>query len=248
MEDEELKQLPFPFKTKNLMSETDFMVTDCNREAFQMVEQWPYWPESGLVIYGPEGCGKSHLAHMFADKVRCSAEIQTKQISILNAEQIKMRNVQRIADENICLAVENLSVKADNEALFHLFNIYNNEQGRYILWTAPTAPNYMHFSLKDLQSRLNMLPCIAIKEPDDKMMQMLIVKLFNDRQLLISPEILDYIVVKARRSFSYVSRLVAEIDDISLAYQSAVNYFVVNKAIDILREQDDKQLDLFDEW
>lgn len=247
MEDEELKQIPFPFMPQNLMGNTDFMVTDCNREAFAMVAQWPHWPENGLVIYGPEGCGKTHLAHLLVDKVKKTLQ-HGENISIVNAAQIKMRNVNRLAMENKHLVVENLTAKADNEALFHLFNIFHNEEGRSILWTSATAPHYMHFPLKDLQSRLNMLPSIAIKDPDDQMLQMLIVKLFNDRQLRISPEILEYIIHHTQRSFFYVCRLVEEIDAVSLAYQVSVNYFVVQKALSILKDQEDKQPDLFDEW
>ena len=248
MEDEELKQLPFAFEVPQQMGRDDFMVANCNSEAFQMVESWPNWLTKGVVIYGPEGCGKSHLARMFADKILSSDTPKKGSVGIINATQVKMRNVKRIAAENKNLVIENLTVKADNEALFHLFNIYQNEPERYMLWTARIAPHRMRFGLKDLQSRLNMLPSIAIKEPDDMMLQTLIVKLFNDRQLLISPEILEYILLNTRRSFAYVERLVEEIDAVSLAYQTAVDYFTVKKALEILEEQEDKQPDLFDGW
>ncbi len=244
--DEELKQLPFAFTKPNLMRREDFMVSTCNAEAFQMIETWPHWLTSGLVIYGPHGCGKSHLAHLFVDKL-LSCTARPTNITIVEASRIKMRNVARIAAENQSIVIENLTPKVDAEALFHLYNIYNVPE-RYMLWTATEAPSRMRFALKDLQSRLNMLPSIAITEPDDVMMQTLVVKLFTDRQLIISPEILDYIVVHARRSFAYMRDLVAEIDAVSLAYQCPVNYFAVQKAMEILYEKENKQMDLFDEW
>ena len=244
--DEELKQLPFAFTKPNLMRREDFMVSTCNAEAFQMIETWPHWLTSGLVIYGPHGCGKSHLAHLFVDKL-LSCTARPTNVTIVEASRIKMRNVARIAAENQSIVIENLTPKVDAEALFHLYNIYNVPE-RYMLWTATEAPSRMRFALKDLQSRLNMLPSIAITEPDDVMMQTLVVKLFTDRQLIISPEILDYIVVHARRSFAYMRDLVAEIDAVSLAYQCPVNYFAVQKAMEILYEKENKQMDLFDEW
>ena len=74
----------------------------------------------------------------------------------------------------------------------------------------------------------------------------MIVKLFNDRQILISPEILNFIVTNAPRSFEYIGKLVEECDNISLAYQCAVNYNVVKKAMELLAQTDSRQPDLFD--
>lgn len=242
----ELKQIPFDFQQHVYLGREDFMVAPCNSEAFNMVDSWPNWLTHGLIIYGSKGCGKSHLAHLFADKVRIFAD-RPVQISLIDAARINMRNVNRISEENPSIVVENLTPKVNSEALFHLFNIYNTE-GRYMLLTAETAPSRMRFALKDLQSRLNMLPSIAIKEPDDRMLQALIVKLFNDRQIIISPEILTFIVNNAQRSYAYIENLVAEIDALSLAYQSAVNYNIVRKAIEILDEQENIEPDLFGEW
>ena len=244
VEDEELKQIPFDFVPRTYMGREDFMVAPCNREAFNLVDSWPKWLTQGMIIYGPKGCGKSHLANLFADKVKISADKPIK-VSLIDAGRINLRNVNKIASENQSIVIENLTPKANAEALFHLFNLYNTE-GRYMLWTAETAPSRMSFALKDLQSRLNMLPSVEIKEPDDLMLQTLIVKLFNDRQILISPEILNFIVTNAPRSFEYIGKLVEECDNISLAYQCAVNYNVVKKAMELLAQTDSRQPDLFD--
>lgn len=244
VEDEELKQIPFDFVPRTYMGREDFMVAPCNREAFNLVDSWPKWLTQGMIIYGPKGCGKSHLANLFADKVKIFADKPIK-VSLIDAGRINLRNVNKIASENQSIVIENLTPKANAEALFHLFNLYNTE-GRYMLWTAETAPSRMSFALKDLQSRLNMLPSVEIKEPDDLMLQTLIVKLFNDRQILISPEILNFIVTNVPRSFEYIGKLVEECDNISLAYQCAVNYNVVKKAMELLAQTDSRQPDLFD--
>lgn len=241
-----LNQLPFDFSVRNYMGREDFMVSKCNEKAFALLDAWPNWLSAGLYIYGPKGCGKSHLAHLFADKVKQYS--QGKQnVAIVLASQINMRNVKRLAEENQAIVVENVCPQHNNEALFHLFNLFN-EQGRYMLWTSEKPANHWHFTLPDLQSRLNMLTHVAIKEPDDMMLMMLIVKLFNDRQIIIGEEILSYIMNNAPRSFAYVRDLVKEIDEISLAYQSAVNYNVVRKAMEVMAEKDSKEPDLFDEY
>lgn len=224
-----IKQFPLKFKPKADFGRQDFMAAKCNAEALRAVEMWPDWPFFALVLYGPKGCGKSHLAHVFAEHAAACTE-RPFPVLLLNARQINNRNAVRIHAENPCLVVEDLTPKADNEALFHLFNLYQNEGG-YILFTSETAPARMHFKLPDLQSRLNMVPTVAIGEPDDEMLTMLIVKLFNDRQIIISPEVLNYIVQNMQRSFSYACRLVEEIDMISLARKRAVTMPIVKEAM-----------------
>ena len=241
---DKLKQLPFEFEPRNYMGREDFMVSACNRQAFEMLDAWPDWVSFGLLIYGPKGCGKSHLAHLFIDKVKQSSPKPLKSL-IIEASQINSRNVKRLAEENKCIVIENLCRGNNEEALFHLFNMFN-EPGRYMLLTSEKAANNLHFALPDLQTRLNSLPSIAISEPDDMMLMMLIVKLFNDRQIIIGEDILTYIVNNAERSFAYIRDLVKEIDEVSLAYQSAVNYNVVKKAMEQLSERKTREPDLFE--
>ncbi|MBR1600399.1 MAG: hypothetical protein IJ677_02345 [Alphaproteobacteria bacterium] len=244
--DNKLKQLPFNFEPHNYMGREDFMVSNCNHQAFEMIDTWPNWVSCGMLIYGPKGCGKSHLAHLFVDKVKNSATPPPR-VSIISAEQVNSRNVKRIADDNQCIVVEDLACRRNDEALFHLFNMFNQEE-KYMLWTAEKPSNLLHFSLPDLQTRLNMLPSVAISEPDDMMLQMLIAKLFNDRQIIIGQDILTYIINNTPRSFAYVRDLIKEIDEISLAYQSSVNYNTVKQAVKHLAEKENKEPDLFEEY
>lgn len=237
-----IKQFPLDFKPRTEFGRADFMVANCNADALHIIELWPHWAFFALSLYGPNGCGKTHLAHVFADHVSacCPRPIP---VLIIPANAVNNRNVERIHRENPCLVVEDLTPSANNEALFHLFNLYQNEGG-YILFTSEVAPARMHFKLPDLQSRLNIVPSVAIGEPDDEMLMALIVKLFNDRQIIISQEVLSYIMQNIERSFSYAQKLVAEIDNISLAYKRAVSIPIVKEAM-LSLQQSDTQPTLF---
>jgi chromosomal replication initiation ATPase DnaA len=205
-----------------------------------MIDLWPDWPFFALLLYGPKGCGKSHLSHMFAERVAmmCQKPIA---VPMIDAREIKFSKVERLHRDNFCLIVENLTPKVDQSALFHLFNLYQNEGG-FILFTAEQSPARMGFALPDLRSRLNIIPTVSIAEPDDEMLSALIVKLFTDRQLTISIEVLNYIVQNMHRSFSYAQKLVEEIDAVSLAYKRAISIPIVKEAMAALAAPEQPEL------
>lgn len=227
-----IKQFPLKFKPKTEFGREDFMAAKCNIEALRAIEMWPDWPFFALLLYGPAGCGKSHLAHIFAEHAAALCEYPVA-VPLVNAREITAPRVERFHRDNPCLVIENLTAQIDNEAMFHLFNLYQNEGG-FLLFTSEQAPARLNFKLPDLQSRLNMIPSIPIGEPDDEMLSALIVKLFNDRQIIISPEVLNYILQNMQRSFSYARKLVGEIDAVSLASKRAITVPVVKEAIAVL--------------
>ena len=237
----ENKQIPLNFETRTDYNRSEFMVNECNVRAINVIDSWPKWPFFAYVLYGPKGCGKSHLAHVFAEHIACFYQ-KPVSVKIINAVDITIKRADTLHKENPCLVVENLNPKANNEALFHLFNLYQNEGG-YILFTAETAPARMHFKLADLQSRLNIIPSVAIGEPNDEMLAALVVKLFNDRQIMITQEVLNYILYNMERSFSFAVKLVQEIDRISLARKRAISVSIVKEAIEYLTNN--QQSDLF---
>ena len=234
-------QFPFSFEPQKQYIKQDFMVSDCNCNAYKTVELWPEWPFFAMLIFGPKGCGKTHLAHIFADNV-CTHSKKIFQVKILKAADIKINRVPRIHLENPCLIVEDVSERVNEEALFHLFNVYQNEGG-FILFTAERPFTHMAFKLPDLASRLKMVPSIPILRPNDEMLEALIVKLFTDRQISISGEVLNYIVQNMERSFSYAEKLVAEADKISLSLKRAISVPIIKEAIHTLSHN--KQQELF---
>lgn len=224
-----IHQLPFEFAHRPYMSKDDFIKAPCNAEALDMIEMWPQWPAFALCIYGPERCGKTHLAHIFSETVAIKTN-RPYPLPRLDAKDVDFDLPPQLFARSNCLIIEHLNGQINEEALFHLFNLYRN-QGGFILFTALQPPARMNFRLPDLQSRLNMLPAIGISEPDDELLSALIIKLFMDRQITVSLDVVNYILVNMQRSFTYVHRLVKEIDDISLSYKRAVSIPIVKEAM-----------------
>jgi len=235
------KQYVLNFSSNAYFGEDDFLVTSCNQLAYQAIKLWPQWTHFGLCVFGPKNCGKSHLAHIWVNSVQKTLP-KPVEIPIMQAHGINMKNLNRIINNYDYLVVENMSAEINEEALFHLYNAYNTAN-RFILFTSETPLSKLPLKLPDLQSRLNTIPTAEISMPDDEMLTALIAKLFNDRQIIISQEILDYILNNAERSFEYIARLVEEIDDVSWVLGRAVSIPIVKEAIKNL--QKNQQLDLF---
>ena len=61
-------QETFDFEVDISSKEEDFLIADSNSEAVRWVDNWKRWSTPSIVIYGPRGCGKTHLANIFIQK------------------------------------------------------------------------------------------------------------------------------------------------------------------------------------
>ena len=61
-------QETFDFEVDISSKEEDFLIADSNSEAMRWVDNWKSWSTPSIVIYGPRGCGKTHLANIFIQK------------------------------------------------------------------------------------------------------------------------------------------------------------------------------------
>lgn len=227
-----LQQFPLEFTHCPSLGKEDFLVAKCNIEAVQMINGWPNWPHFAICIYGSEGCGKTHLANVFSHNVS-SFDNYPYRIPCIQAQDLRLDNPHQLFTQHRCLIVENLSQNINNEAMFHLYNLYRN-QGGFILFTSSQAPARMNFPLPDLQSRLNIMPSIEIKDPDDDLLSCLIVKLFMDRQIMLTPDLVSFTLANMQRSFAYARKLVDVADRISLSRKRAISIAIIREAMDIL--------------
>lgn len=199
------RQLALDLGHRPAFAREDYLVAPGNEEAVGWIDRWPDWPAHALALFGPPGCGKSHLAQVFALKARALAIAAPDLTSDLVGAAIA-RAASFVVEEGDL---------ADERALFHLFNAVR-ESGGTLLLTGREPPARWPVELADLRSRLSSIPAIRIAAPDDAMMEAVLVKLFADRQLTVAPEIISYIMRRIDRSFAAARYLVATADKESL--------------------------------
>lgn len=201
-----LEQIPLDLGHRTALERHDFLVAPNNQDAVAWIDLWPEWPAPFLILYGPVASGKTHLGAVWAEQ---SSAICVK------ASMIDEEAIRDIADQGQNVIIEDADALIGNlkgeKGLFHLYNIFKEEK-RSVLVTLQEPPVRRSFALPDLASRLRAAPSVAIREPDEQLIGALLVKLFNDRQIRISAEVLNYILPRIERSFEAARDLVEKAD------------------------------------
>lgn len=210
------RQLAFDLPPRRSLGRGDFFVAPSNALALARIDGWRGWPQRKLVLVGPEGSGKTHLAHVWAAETGAelvpAAELPLADVPALAAAgAVAVENADRIAGYD-----------AAEAALFHLHNLVLAEGGR-LLVTARTAPSRWSLRLPDLASRMQASESAALEAPDDVLLAAVLVKLFADRQLAVPPALIPFLVARMDRSLAAAQGLVARLDAEALASGRPIN-------------------------
>jgi chromosomal replication initiation ATPase DnaA len=205
------RQLALALPHAESFAREDFLVGEPNYSALATIERWPDWPGRALLLIGPEGSGKSHLAGIWAE--------------IAGARRIAARVLGETdllaALATGALVVEDVQAELAERALFHLLNLMREEEG-FVLITAQTPPARWNVGLPDLASRLRAIPAVTLSAPDDTMLRAVLVKLFADRQLAVDENLIRYIMTRIERSFAAAREAVVMLDREALRRQRPV--------------------------
>ncbi len=223
------QQLIFDLPPKTAFGREDFFVSPSNDRAVKVIENWPDWPLGKLVLYGPKGSGKSHLAHIWAES---SGAV------VLGANQLAYERLETLAEQPI--AIEDVHRIAGNDdaeaALFHLHNLMH-QAGHPLLMTGVAAVASWDIHLPDLTSRLLGSEIAMLTAPDDALLSVLLIKLFSDRQIVVTPALVSYIVARMDRSFAFAGELVRALDRASLAGQKPITKRLAKRVLDEMQGQ-----------
>lgn len=220
-----LEQIPFDLGHRHAYGREDFWVSGSNREAIAWLDKWPNWPAPALVIFGPPSSGKTHLLQVWK-KETAAKEILLQDMVTETINQIIGTSRAVIIDD----VSQAIGEKNREEALFHLYNLMQ-ERGGHLLITAPLPVRKLPVLLPDLKSRLLAAPSVAINPPDDDLMAVILTKLFSDRQIFVSQEVVQFILPRIERSFLTISHLVEKIDHKALSEKRAVTIPLVREIL-----------------
>jgi chromosomal replication initiation ATPase DnaA len=196
------RQLAFALPHAESLTRDNFLEGPANAAGLALIDAWPEWSSRTMLLAGPEGSGKSHLAAIWAEAAGARST---------TAHALTAANVPAALATG-ALVVEDLKqADFDERALFHLLNLAREDQA-YVLITARAPPSSFEIELRDLRSRLRALPVVSLQEPDDQLFRALIVKFCADRQLAVDEAVVGYLATRIERSYAAVRQAVELLD------------------------------------
>ena len=209
----------FPFKTKYY--EQDYYVSSNNFSAYRLIESWPNWPDKWVNIFGPRGCGKTHLSNILKKKINS--------VEILNAENITDETISKFEKLN-CLIIDNYEKNIDEKTFYSILNS-SKQLDTYVVINSFLPIKDIEFDLKDLRSRAKSFMNLGIELPTDDLLTVIISKFFSDKQIELNPKISEYIIKNTERSYEKVFKCIKEIDDLSLSSGKSININLIKKVL-----------------
>jgi len=204
------RQLNLELPVRTALGREDFLVAPCNAAAVAWLDRWPDWPGRMLVVHGPEGAGKSHLAEVWRQASgACALPVE---ILAGAPAQVQVSGGAVLLDD----VDRGLGGAAAEPALLHLVN-YVRESGGSLLLTAQRPPARWSVGLPDLHSRLIAAPAVGIGPPDEALLAALLAKFFHERQIQVGGEVIHYLISRIERSYAAARRTAEALDAAALA-------------------------------
>ena len=211
-----IKQNIFNFKLKTSYENDNFFVSQSNELAHKVLLS-DNNSEKYLYLKGPSKSGKSHLGLLWKN--------------INKALQLDNNNFDKIIKYKSNVFIDNFKLLLNEEKIFHLINhCYNNNLR--ILITSKYSPFEYIFKIKDLSSRVKSFYFVEILQPDDQLINHLLIKLLYDRQIQINnDDIISFILKRINRTYLDIYTFVDKIDKLSLSKKKQITIPLIKELL-----------------
>lgn len=216
------KQIPLDLAHRPGHSREELVVSEANRQAVALIDGWPNWPAPVVVLAGPAGSGKSHLAAIWAD---------TANAVFFDSGSIEAELEESRLDHPV--VIDDVDAGLDEQGLFHLINAAR-ASGSSLLLTSRSFPSAWGVKLPDLASRLQAAATVEILEPDDHLLAAVITKLFADRQVEVEPHVVQFLVRRIERSLSTAIDVVDRLDRAALEQKTRITRALAAQTVNAL--------------
>ncbi len=220
------EQLIFNFPFKRNYLKQDFYVSKNNFNAFKLIESWPKWPSRLVNIFGPTGCGKTHLANILKTKIH----------SIIKLSKDVSEDILREFKTKECLIIDDYDNNIDEKLLYSIIN-QANQDNKYLIISSMVSIKKFKTRIEDLKSRFASFVDIGIDLPTDDLIRVILAKNFSDKQIEVSEKNIEYILKNIERSYEKINSFSNSIDSLSLTKAQPIKLHLIKKVLNEIGQQ-----------
>jgi chromosomal replication initiation ATPase DnaA len=219
-----LQQLSFDFPSQETYGLDDFIVSKANCAAFNFVSNYNIKNEKLPRIFGvfaPKMAGKTYLAHIWQKKFAGQ---------ILNLKELENTNLIQEIKSGRFYIVEDINEVKNYKLLLQIINLIG-EKSSYLMITSNKNLKDINCDIKDLSSRLKNIFEIEIKNPDDDLIKMLLIKNFSEKQIAVNNLIIDFLLKIIPRNFAAIFNTVKLLEFYSLEKKRAITIPLIKEVL-----------------
>jgi len=210
-------QLTLPLQDHNIYHADDFIVSTSNQDAYNTITSWPKkWGvmpyDKALLLYGDHSSGKTHLAMVWQKLANAEILSPNATISLSSKPAFIIEDIENWPQEE----------------LLHYFNLAH-ENRKYLLLTTSILKS--DFSIKDLNSRINAILRLEIRQLDDELLKMFLFKYFSINSLIVSKRVQNFLLKHCPRRFDLLINLLEKINQKALVYKKAVTINLIKEVL-----------------
>ena len=225
-------QLALPLRFKTLKNRENFIISDCNESAVKLIDNLEFWQNSNkinsipaILIYGPIGCGKTHISSIFQQQNNCVT------LSSITSKDI------RLAEKGNNFIIDDFSPGKNfsSEIVMHFLNEVTYSSGS-VLFLSRLSAFDMQWELDDLNSRIRSLISCEIKLPDDLLLYTFLVKYADEKKLILTDKQCIYIIERVERNFETVIKIIDNLDRVSLETKKNISFEKIKYELDLIKD------------
>ncbi len=204
--------LPLPAFTPSYERES-FIVSASNEAAWRAAQTWRSSREPLLVICGPKGSGKTHLA------------------SILAIDGGSFRSAEAPPENRSALILYDDFPSGEPKAFLGIIEELMDGGTRVVL-IGNGSPATWAGGFEDLRTRIESAPRATILEPDEALIETVIAKGFRDRQLEVDRSVVVFAAPRLPRTFAAAHAFVARADALALNAKQGITVPLAQQLVD----------------